>query len=262
MLRFTKLCTLILCLLLVCGAVAGCTSNKEQAVVELTISAAASLTNALTEIKSNYELEQTNITLNFNYGASGALQQQIEQGAPTDIFFSAASRNMNALVDQQLIANGENTSILNNELVVVVPASSQLAIDQMEDLVEDNVQHVAIGIPDTVPAGGYAREALTNSQLWESLQSRMVQAKDVRQVLTYVESGNAEVGFVYRTDAISSDGVRVAFSVDPTTYTTIEYPVGIVTTTKHRKEAEDFYTYVQTKEALDVFLKYGFSVPK
>ncbi|MBB6669525.1 molybdate ABC transporter substrate-binding protein [Cohnella nanjingensis] len=230
--------------------------------VELTISAAASLTDALGEIQTAYQPKHSNIKLSFNFGASGALQQQIEQGAPADLFLSAAAKNMKALVDKQLIDQDKQTNLLNNELVVVVPADSQAGIASEPDLAKAEVKNVAIGIPESVPAGNYAKESLTNAKLWDGLQAKTVQGKDVRQVLQYVETGNADAGFVYKTDALTTDKVKIAFAVDPATYTAIQYPIGIVKATKHGKEAEDFYTYLQSQDALAVFVKYGFSVPK
>ncbi|MFB4320807.1 molybdate ABC transporter substrate-binding protein [Priestia sp. BR_2] len=229
--------------------------------VELTVSAAASMTDALKEIQEDYKTKNPNITLNFNFGASGALQQQIEQGAPADLFLSAAAKNMEALVDKQLIDANQQKNVLSNELVAVVSTDGQVPVASFADLSKSELKNIAIGIPESVPAGSYAKEALTKTNFWDSLQSKIVQGKDVRQVLQYVETGNADVGFVYKTDALTSDKVKVAFAVDPATYTPVEYPIGIVKETKHRKEAEDFYTYLQTQEALDVFVKYGFSVP-
>lgn len=245
-----------------CGAEQNTPTNVEKSAkkVELTISAAASLTDALKEIQTTYESEHKNITLQFNFGASGALQQQIEQGAPADLFLSAANKNMKVLIDKQLIDTNKQKSLLNNELVVVIPTEG-VTVGSISDLTKTEVKNVAIGIPDSVPAGNYAKEALTNSNVWDALQSKTVQGKDVRQVLQYVETGNADAGFVYKTDALTSDKVKIAFSVDPTTYSPIEYPIGIVKATKYSSEAENFYSYLQTKEALDVFIKYGFSVP-
>ncbi|MBU7315674.1 molybdate ABC transporter substrate-binding protein [Paenibacillus oleatilyticus] len=229
--------------------------------VELTVSAAASLTDALKEIQTTYESKNAGIKLNFNFGASGALQQQIEQGAPADVFLSAAAKNMKALVDKQLVDAAQQKNLLVNELVVVVPEGGQAQVGTVDDLAKPEVKHVAIGEPESVPAGGYAKEALTNAKQWDALQPKLVMAKDVRQVLTYVESGNAEAGFVYKTDALTSKKVKIAFNVDPKTYKPVEYPAGIVKATKHAKEAEAFYTYLQSKEAADVFSKYGFTIP-
>ncbi|CAM4441449.1 molybdate transport system substrate-binding protein [Paenibacillus endophyticus] len=236
-------------------------SEQPAESVELIISAAASMKDALTEIQKRYEANHPNIKLNFNFGASGALQQQIEQGAPADLFFSAAVKNMIALVDKQLIDSTKQINLLNNELVVVVPADAAATIENVNGLSQANVKTVAIGIPESVPAGNYAKEALTKANLWDSLQPKAVQGKDVRQVLQYVETGNADAGFVYKTDALTSDKVKIAFSVDKETYPTIQYPMGIVKATKHSQEAEQLYLYLQTQEALDVFATFGFTVP-
>ncbi|MCS7458657.1 molybdate ABC transporter substrate-binding protein [Paenibacillus doosanensis] len=235
------------------------TSPTPAEKVELTISAAASLTDALKEVQGKYEAAHANIKLNFNFGASGSLQQQIEQGAPADLFLSAATKNMKALVDKQLIDSAKQNNLLTNELVAVVPADGKVAVSKEADLTKPEVKKIAIGIPESVPAGSYAQEALTNAKLWEGLQSKTVQGKDVRQVLQYVETGNADAGFVYKTDALTSSKVKIAFAVDPKTYTAVEYPIGIVKATKHGKESEDFYTYLQSKDALDIFAKYGFT---
>lgn len=221
------------------------------------MSAAASLTDALGELKALYENANPEVTLSFNFGASGALQQQIEQGAPADLFLSAASKNMQALVDKGFIE--ERHDLLKNELVVVVPSTGGAAVAKLEDLSDAAVKKVAVGIPESVPAGGYAKDALTAAGLWDGLQGKLVQGKDVRQVLQFVETANADAGFVYKTDALSSDKVKIAFAVDPSQYKSIVYPIGVVKATKHAEAAERFYAYLQTPEAMSVFVKYGFS---
>lgn len=237
-------------------------NTDPQETVDLTISAAASLTDAMKEIETNYELANPYIELNFNFGASGALQQQIEQGAPADVFVSAATKNMNALVDENLIASGDQKNLLQNSLVAIVPADGTNTVASETDLTSDSIKTVAIGIPESVPAGTYAKEALTNAKLWDELESKLVQGKDVRQVLQYVETGNADAGFVYKTDALTSDQVKIAFEVDKNNYTPANYPIGIIEGTKHRTEAEQFYAYLQTPEVLDIFVKYGFTIPE
>jgi len=238
------------------------TSQNAGETVELTISAAASLTDALYDIQKAFESEHDFIKLNYNFGSSGALQRQIEQGAPADVFLSAAANHMQALVDQRLIDADQHSTLLSNELVVVVPKDSKTPINHAAALTNDEVKRVAIGIPESVPAGSYAKEALAGADLWDALQPKIVQGKDVRQVLQYVETGNADAGFVYKTDAMTSENVTIAFTVAPDTYARIEYPVGVVTATKHRIEAEEFYRYLQSKEALGVFVEYGFTVPQ
>lgn len=238
------------------------TSSKTAETIELTISAAASLTDALKEIQHSYESTHTGIKLNFNFGGSGALEKQIEQGAPSDLFLSASTKNMKSLVDQQLIDTKKQKTWLKNELVAVIPADGTMNIASVIDLTKKEVKKVAIGIPESVPAGNYAQEALTKAKLWDTLQSKLVQAKDVRQVLQYVETGNADVGFVYKTDALTSQKAKIAFEVNPKTYSPVEYPIGIVKATKHIQEAEDFYAYLQSQESLNIMDKYGFTIPK
>jgi molybdate transport system substrate-binding protein len=238
------------------------TSSKTAETIELTISAAASLTDALKEIQHSYESTHTGIKLNFNFGGSGALEKQIEQGAPSDLFLSASTKNMKSLVDQQLIDTKKQKTWLTNELVAVIPADGTMNIASVTDLTKKEVKKVAIGIPESVPAGNYAQEALTKAKLWDTLQSKLVQAKDVRQVLQYVETGNADVGFVYKTDALTSQKAKIAFEVDPKTYSPVEYPIGIVKASKHIQEAEDFYAYLQSQESLNIMAKYGFTIPK
>lgn len=236
-------------------------SPAEQEQVELLVSAAASLQDALQEIQTMYEAHHEQIKLTFNYGGSGALQQQIEQGAPADLFISAASKHIQALVDKQLIDEQQQRDLLANELVVVVPADSKLPLHTIEDLRSAALDKLAVGIPETVPAGAYAKQALMKHQLWEPLASKIVQAKDVRQVLQYAETGNVGAGFVYKTDALTSDKVKIAFAIDPADHDAIIYPIGIVKATKHMKETEELYDFLQSPEVMDVFAKYGFSAP-
>ncbi|MFD1957753.1 molybdate ABC transporter substrate-binding protein [Paenibacillus thailandensis] len=227
--------------------------------VKLTVSAAASLTDALEEIKAAYESEHPDTLISFNFGASGALQQQIENGAPADLFLSAADRNMRALVDAGLIEESKQTALLRNELVLVAASDDGAPIRNESDLTNPDIRTVAIGIPETVPAGSYAKEALVGQNLWDSLQHKLVQAKDVRQVLQYVETGNADAGFVYKTDALTSDKAVIAATVDPSSYTPITYPIGIVKGSAHPDQAEALYDYLRSEKAMAVFAKYGFS---
>ncbi|WP_025677002.1 molybdate ABC transporter substrate-binding protein [Paenibacillus massiliensis] len=227
-----------------------------QQQVELTISAAASLTDALNELKTSYEGEHPNAKLNFNFGASGALQRQIEQGAPADVFISASASNMKALIEKSLVKDSK--TLLENDLVLVVPAKDGVEIKTLDDLKGDAIKKIAIGIPDSVPAGKYTKEALTNQQLWDELEPKLVQAKDVRQVLQYVATGNADAGFVYKTDALSTTDTSISLTVDSKLHSPITYPLGIVAATSHEEDARQFYDYLQTEPALQVLEKYGF----
>jgi molybdate transport system substrate-binding protein len=240
----------------------GAGDSKSSQPTELIVSAAASLTDSLNEIQAVYEKEHGDIKLVYNFGSSGALQQQIEQGAPSDLFLSAGKKQMKALVDKQLVDESLQTGLVLNELVLVVSTDMQAEVSSVSDLTKAEFGKLAIGEPESVPAGGYAKESLTYYKIWDQLQPKIVYAKDVRQVLTYVETGNADAGFVYKTDAMTSKKVKVASVIDPSSHKSIEYPVGIVNATKHLQEAQQFYSFLQSAKARDIFVKYGFSLPK
>ncbi|NBC69330.1 molybdate ABC transporter substrate-binding protein [Paenibacillus sacheonensis] len=234
-------------------------ADQPEGQVELIVSAAASMTDALGEIKKNYEAVHRNVAIRFNFGASGTLQKQIEQGAPADLFLSASPKNMEPLIDKGLIDTEHEGELLSNELVVVVPAGAKTRIDALADLAAASVKRMAVGIPESVPAGVYAKEALSAAKLWDALQAKTVQGKDVRQVLQYVETGNADAGFVYKTDALTSKKVSIAFAVDAAAHAPILYPAGVVKGTKQMKQAEEFYAYLRSTEAMKVFEAFGFA---
>ncbi|MBN3554458.1 molybdate ABC transporter substrate-binding protein [Fictibacillus nanhaiensis] len=229
-------------------------SNKEN--VELTISAAASLQDALNKIATQYEKEHPNVSITYNYGGSGALQQQISNGAPVDLFFSAAEDKFDQLVAEGLIEKHKGTDLVGNELVLVVGEDQTQAIKEFADL--PKVKKVAIGTPETVPAGKYAVETLERLNLLKEVEQKIVYAKDVRQVLTYVETGNVDAGIIYKTDAMVSSKVKVASVAKEDTHSPIIYPVGIIKNTSHKKEAKQFYNYLKKEETLKTFEKFGF----
>lgn len=255
-----KYYSLIASLVLLIGILAGCGSqesnNKVNEPVELTISAAASLQDSLEELQKAYENEHDNIKITFNFGGSGALQQQILEGAPVDLFFSAAQDKFDELVQKDLIDKKQGTNLLANELVLIVPKKNEKHIQSFEDLTKAN--KIAVGTPETVPAGKYGIETLKNMNLWENVESKVVYTKDVRQVLTYTETENVDAGLVYKTDALVSEKVDVVATAKEDTHTPIIYPVGVIKNSKHAQEAEDFYHYLQSEQAMKVFKKYGF----
>jgi molybdate transport system substrate-binding protein len=232
------------------------TESNEK--VELTISAAASLQDALTEIEGNYEKKHTNIDLTFNFGSSGALKEQIEQGAPVDLFFSAAEDKFDELVQKGEIDTNQGVDLVGNELVLIVPKDTENTIGDFSDL-SIHTEKLAMGTPESVPAGKYAKQTLENLEVWDSLNNKVVYAKDVRQVLSYVETGNVNAGIVYKTDALISDKVKIVATADQNTHDPIIYPVGVIKDTKHSEEATEFYEYLQGKEALDLLNQYGFT---
>lgn len=250
---------IIVVVLLSCLAASACSgsgenNDGEQAGIELTISAAASLQNALNDIKTEFENDYEDITISYNFGGSGSLQQQISQGAPADLFFSAAEDKFQVLVDEGLIEEGKN--LLGNDLVLIAAKEASSSVTNFEDLTA--YQSFSIGTPESVPAGKYAEEALVNLDLWENVKDKMVYAKDVRQVLTYVETGNVDAGIVYHTDALVSEKVEIIASAPEGTYDDIIYPAGIIESSKHQDEARLFYDFLQSEEAMNIFKKYGF----
>lgn len=260
---FQRLITILLTTSLALTLLSGCSSQSKTAAeptVELTISAAASLKDALTDIQQDFEKHHPQIKLTYNFGASGALQKQIEQGAPADIFISAAPKQMNELAGKNLINKNTRVDLLENKLVVIIPQNSSLPVNRFEDLTNQAIEKISIGEPGSVPAGQYAQEVFKKLALTDALQRKLVLAKDVRTVLTYVETGNVEAGIVYKTDAAISDKVKIVCTAPSGSHQPIIYPAALLSSSKHASEAQVFLSYLQTKETQRVFEKYGFAV--
>lgn len=234
---------------------------KEAEKVELIISAAASLTNCMDEIKTLYQEHNPNISITANYGTSGTLQTQIEQGAPADIFFSAGVKQMTALDDKGLVETSTIKQILENKVVLITPVAGK-KLSSFEDLKDDTIEKIAVGEPLSVPVGQYTEEAFKNLDLTEALQSKLVYAKDVREVLSWVETGNADAGLVYETDAKISSGVVINVSAPSGSHKKVIYPVACLKDSGHLEEAKKFEEYLFSDEATALFAKYGFTVIK
>lgn len=244
-------------LLILSVMVAGCGGSKETPKTEITVSAASSLKEALGELQSIYSNKQPDVKVTFNFGSSGTLQQQIEQGAPVDLFISAGKKQMDGLENKNLIKKSTRKNIIGNEIVLVV-GNDNTSITSFQDLTKPEVKHISIGNPESVPAGKYGQEALTSMKLWDTLQNKLVQGKDVKQVLAYVETGNAEAGLVYNSDAQVSNKVKIASIAQKDTHKPIVYPAALISTTKNVSETEGFLKFLQSEEAMKVFIKYGF----
>lgn len=227
----------------------------------LLVSAAASLKEVLEEIKPLYQNSRSDVSLTYNFGASGALLQQIEQGAPADIFISAAKRQMDTLDQKDRLVPGTRSNLANNRLAVVVFKTSRI-VQSFSSLKEAEIKRVAIGEPRSVPAGQYAEQVLQTLNLMSDVKPKLVYANNVRQVLATVESGNADAGFVYITDAKISDKVKVAVIADDTFNSKIEYPMAVLKSSKNVDAAKSFVQYLSGNEARGVLRKYGFIVPK
>lgn len=230
--------------------------SRQLSTSPLTISAAASLKDAMAEIKQLY-IQQQPVTITYNFGASGSLQQQIAQGAPVDIFISAAATQMDALQEKGLIITDTRKNILSNQVVLIAPKNSQL-VSNFKDLTSDRVQKIALGEPKSVPAGKYAQEVLTFFNVFNLIKQKFVFAKDVRQVLAYVETGNVDAGIVYITDAKLSD-VKIVAIAPTNSHSPVVYPVAVIKASKNINAAKKFGQFLSRKPAVDVFKKYGFT---
>ena len=237
-------------------------ATEAQQPVELNISAAVSLKDALTEIQTNYQKKNPSVKLLFNLGASGSLQKQIEQGAPADIFISAAPQQMNELEAKNLVNKATRKNLVENKLVLIVPQDSKLGLAKFEDLTKPEVKQISVGEPMVVPAGQYAQQVLQKLGVWDQVKGKAVLAKDVRTVLTYVETGNVDAGIVYKTDAAASNKVKIAATAPEESHQPIIYPAAVLSGTKNPKAAEEFLAYMAGPEGKTVFEKYGFVMGK
>ena len=241
---------------------AACTTNDDTKItdepIELTVSAAASLTDAMDELKKIYEKEN-HVELTFNFAGSGKLAQQIQQGAPVDVFISANEDWLDTLLEEELIDKESITEVTGNKLVLIASDDTSLKYDAFSDIDTHNLSNIAVGQPESVPAGEYTKKALEAIDKWKSIEPQIVYAKDVRQVLTYVETKNADIGFVYESDARSSDKVTILTESNPKGHDPIIYPGGVTAETKEKEAAESFLTFLESDEAQAILEEYGFT---
>lgn len=223
---------------------------------EITVFAAASLTNALTEIGTAHQ-KATGDQVRLNFAASNTLARQIEAGAPADLFFSADETQMDLLACKGLIDKASRKALLGNALVIIT-APGGPAITKVADLDAPSIKRISVGNPKAVPVGVYARFHLEKLGLWEALQSKMVPAESVRAALAVVEAGNAEAGIVYKTDAAVCKGVHVALEIPASDGPTIVYPVALVSGSRHAVSARRFLARLTEKEAGMAFTNHGF----
>jgi molybdate transport system substrate-binding protein len=228
---------------------------------EVTVFAAASLTDSLQDIASTYE-KQSGDKIIFNFAASSLLARQIAEGAPADIFFSAEEAKMDALERQRLIATDTRKSRLSNTLVIVVASDGALKILSPAVLASPSITRIALADPKSVPAGIYAKEFLEKQKLWTTIKAKVVPTENVRAALAAVESGNVEAGIVYKTDAAISRRVKVAYEVPASEGPAISYPVAVVKGSSHIDAARKFVEYLDSTNAARVFQTYGFLVLK
>ena len=227
----------------------------------LLVSAAASLKDVLEEIKPLFQKAYPGVNITFNFGASGALLQQIEQGAPVDVFISAAKRQMDTLDQKGELVPGTRGNLANNKLALIVPKESR-AVNSFNSLTNPEIKRIAIGEPRSVPAGQYAEQVLQKLNLLNQVKPKLMYANNVRQVLAAVESGNVDAGMVYVTDARISDKVRVVAIADDNFHSPIVYPMAVLKSSKNQDAARAFLKFLSRNQAREVLRKYGFIVPR
>lgn len=228
---------------------------------EITLFAAVSLSDCFKEIITAYKAEQPNTTVWLNAGASGVLLQQMENGAPADVFASADVATMTSATQAGLVQGEDVQVFAENRLVVIVPANATVRPATLDELATGSLRRIAVGNPATVPAGAYARGALAGKNLWEPLQSRIIFTENVRQALTYVAQGEVDAGLVYQTDARTANSrVAVAFTVNPPD--PIRYAIAPLKASKDRPEAAAFIKFIRSAAGQRILQKHGFLLPR
>jgi molybdate transport system substrate-binding protein len=226
----------------------------ENAAVQ--VSAAISMKDALTRLKDIYSAGNPGSAVQFNFGSSGMLQKQIEEGAPVDLFISAGKKQMDELAARGLLVPESRSNLLGNELVLIVAREKKKVIKTFADL--SKAKSISIGQPETVPAGKYGKESLVSMKLWDKVDKKIVFAKDVRQVLAYVDSGNVDAGIVYKSDTAALKTGQVAAVAPKNSHSAIVYPMALVRASKNRDGAKKFMIFLKTPEAAKVFSEYRF----
>lgn len=238
-----------------CG---GAQPNTVEAPADVLVSAAASMTDALTEAKAAFEREHSDIQVTFTFGSSGALAQQIEQGAPVDLFIAAGPDPMDRLVKKGLVESSAVKTVAVNTVVLIRSQSATAVVKGWHDLTLPAVKRIAIGSSEHVPAGQYARAALEHLGIWEAVVPRLVMGEDARQVLNHVESGEVEAGIVYATDAATSDTIIIIAEAPEGSHPPVTYPIAPIKASAHTAEADAFAQFLLTGPGRDILQNHGF----
>lgn len=226
----------------------------------LIVSAAASLTNAMTDIGSLFEAQNPGYNIRFNFAGSGTLVQQISKGAPADVLATADAHSMNRAATSSLIETSTRSNFVTNHLVLITPSTTTLSINQLQDLAQPQVTRFTIGNPDSVPAGLYAKQVLEAENLWVALSPKAIYAQNVRQASLYVAQNEVNAGIVFSTDAaLAGEAVKIVLALKTTE--PILYPVAMVKDTARPALAKRFIQFLMEPPAQAVFKRYGFSAP-
>ncbi|MEG1130837.1 MAG: molybdate ABC transporter substrate-binding protein [Romboutsia sp.] len=255
--RIVKILMLIIATVLL---LSGCSKNKTREYVELNIYAASSLKGAMAKIDEEYNKIHENIKLVINYGASGSLQKQIEQGDACDVFISAGKSQMDMLSEHGFLLGDKYEELIKNELVLIASKDSEL--NDIYGLTGDKIENIAIGEPNSVPAGKYASEVIYNSHLTNSLKQKLVFAKDVKEVFAWVKAGNAQAGFVYYSDILNRDDIKIVDATFEDLHSKIIYPISVIKGSKKTEEAKLFEDFLISNKGQDIFKEFGYKTIK
>ncbi|WP_099158994.1 molybdate ABC transporter substrate-binding protein [Virgibacillus ndiopensis] len=250
---------LLTCFFILSGCTENNTSKEDKESTEIFVSAAASLSEAIATISKAYEEKNPGVTVTLNFSGSGKLAQQIQQGAPVDVFLSANQNWMEVLEGEKLIIEDTRITFTRNELVMIGKKNSELKLDSFNNLNQTNIDQIAIGNPESVPAGNYAKEVLVKLDKWDELKDKFVYAKDVSQVLAYVESGNTEIGFVYGSDMLRSNKVKLLDVANDNWHSPIVYPAAVTSASEHAKASKKFVEFLQSDTAQSILDANGFT---
>lgn len=256
-----KLITMLLSSLCLALSLTGCGNNTTAKESTITVAAAASLKNCMDDkLIPMFQEKYSGIKIQTTYDSSGKLQSQIEEGASVDVFMSAAMKQMDELNKKDLIDKDSIVQLLENKIVLVVPKNSTKGISTFQDILK--ADKIAVGDPASVPAGQYAKEALSNLKIWDEVSSKASLGTNVTEVLNWIAEGSADAGIVYSTDAASNKKVKITAEAPEGTVSKVIYPVGIVKASKDKDGAKKFVEFLETDEAKKVFESYGFTVNK
>jgi molybdate transport system substrate-binding protein len=234
---------------------------KKQQKINLTVSVASSVQDVMKDIRVLYHKENPSVYVNYNFGSSGSLQQQIEQGAPIDIFLSAAPKQMNVLQRKELLLTETRQNLLKNRVVLIVLKEKDNNVT-FESLNNADFKKVALGDPASVPAGQYGKEVLNFLKLYKKIDYKLVFGKNTRQILFYVETGNVDAGLVYKTDVKISNKVKIVDTAPENYHSPIIYPISVIKQSKYPEEAKKFTEFLFSEKVKDVFKNYGFGLVK
>ncbi len=246
----------ILLVLILGGILSSSCSHKKE--TELLIGAAASLEPSMKEVKSLFEEQHPELRVRFSFASSGTIEQQIREGAPIDLFLSAANKQIASLEKDELLLLGSRVDLFRNEVVLIVPADSKLELDDFKDITKADV--IALGDPESVPVGQYAQQIFERLGIWEAVYQKATLGKSVTEVSAWVSSGEADAGIVYRTDARLSEKLKIAAEAPEGEGSIAVYSGAILKNTKYEQQAKEFLSFLDTKAAEEIMIRYGFDI--